>query len=365
MTVNIWWYESRSQWCADVPTNEGRKRLYLGENEQKAQAGLHRYMANYYDGLDNAQYDPATANHSSKDGILLVELGVNFINWNKTNRTKKTWQSYRDGLKYVMRRYQEKFAVELTPTDIENVKIEMVESGYAAATINKMVGAVKRLYSWAKNQALVDRNPVAKVESVSKHVNAPAREEDKHLQLEKALKYINLCRKSPPLGDICKMLLLTGMRVGEIVRVTWADVDFGEKMIRLTQHKTSGRTECPRNIPLAEEAIEILKRQRRDGVDLSQPVFLGANNQQFTVSALHCRLRRLRKKHEELEGFSFHKLRHTCATYLARIGVQERVAQEILGHSSKLMTRYYTATGKDEMLNAAEKLSKAAMEEEE
>jgi integrase len=72
---------------------------------------------------------------------------------------------------------------------------------------------------------------------------------------------------------------------------------------------------------------------------------------------LHNRLRRLRGKHPQLGGFTFHRLRHTCATYLARLKVPERVAQAVLGHSSTLMTRYYTATDKDEMIEAVERLS--------
>jgi len=94
----------------------------------------------------------------------------------------------------------------------------------------------------------------------------------------------------------------------------------------------------------------------------NQPVFVGRDDQAFTVGALHCRLRRLREKHSELKGFSFHKLRHTRATHLARLKVPERVAQAILGHSSTLMTRYYTATDKDEMIEAVERLAQATEE---
>ena len=45
MPIDIWWYESRNTWCADVPTQKGRKRLYLGPDERKARAQLHWYSA--------------------------------------------------------------------------------------------------------------------------------------------------------------------------------------------------------------------------------------------------------------------------------------------------------------------------------
>ena len=51
---------------------------------------------------------------------------------------------------------------------------------------------------------------------------------------------------------------------------------------------------------------------------------------------------------------TFHQFRHTFATRLARSGTPERVAQEILGHASKLMTRYYTTASVGEMLEAVQ-----------
>ncbi|MCK4374814.1 MAG: site-specific integrase [Candidatus Brocadiae bacterium] len=358
MAIDLWWYESRRQWCVDVPAQNGRKRLYLGPNEAKARAELHRYMATYYDKLGQEPADSKPSLKRGADSMSLVDLAVRFIKWNKANRARATATSYRDGLKYITRQYQGNLAEELTASDVERLKTQMIEDGYAARTINIMVTAVKRMYSWAVKQGLIAHNALSGIEHVSKHVNAPDRPEDKHLTLDRAEAYIEVCRKSPPLGDICEMLLLTGMRVGEVTRVSWQDVDFSQRMLRLERHKTSGlHNSRPRTIPLCQRAIDILRNRAPRDLQADMPVFLGHKGQPFTVSSLHCRLQRLRKRHPELKDFSFHKLRHTCATYLARLKVPERVAQAILGHSSTLMTRYYTATDKDEMIEAVERLS--------
>ncbi|MHC4479768.1 MAG: tyrosine-type recombinase/integrase [Planctomycetota bacterium] len=358
MSVDIWWYQNRSQWCADVPAEGGRKRLYLGPNEARARAGLHRYMASFYDELgEDASRNVPNVRRSAKY-IPLIELAVRFLRWNKTNRAPGTWSNYRDGLKHLTRRHKSKLACELSPSDVEDVKAEMIESGYAARTVNIMVGAVKRMYNWGMKQGLLQDNPIGGVERVSKHVNAPAHPPPKHLPLERARRCIEACRQSPPLGDICELLLLTGMRVGEVVRICWQDVDLQNRMIRLEHHKTSGGPNSrPRTIPLCQRAVKILRAQARPGAGPDGAVLVGWSGRPLTVSALECRLQRLRKRNPELEGFSFHKLRHTCATQLARLKVPERVAQAVLGHSSTLMTRYYTATDPGEMVDAAEKLS--------
>ena len=357
MPIDIWQYEKRGCWCADVPTRTGRKRLYLGSNEKKARAQLHRYLAEFYEKLDPDSAEDAPVVRHGSDSISLLELAVNFLNWNKANRATGTWQGYRNGLRHVTRRHKNTLAGELTVADIEKIKTQMIEDGYQARTINIMITAVKRLYNWGRKQGLIRDNPLGGLEHVSKHVNAPKRPKDRHLPLDRALEYIEVLRNSPPVGEMAEMLLLTGMRIGELTRVTWGDIDFEQHMIRLERHKTSEHTGRPRIVPLCKRALEILRAQAREDVDAEEPVFRGEDGQAFTVSALHCRLQRLRKKHRELKDFSFHKMRHTCATYLARQKVPERVAQAILGHNSTLMTRYYTATDPDEMIEAVEKLS--------
>ncbi len=358
MAIDIWWYEARGQWCVDVPSPQGRKRLYLGSNEAKARAELHRYMARYYDDLGEDKGDSTPVLRRATSSISLIELAVRFLQWNKANRSRGTWQGYRSGIKHVTRRHKDKLAAELAPSDIEELKADMVKQGYAARTINIMVTAIKRMFNWAVRQGLLKESQLAGVEHVSKHVNAPEHPPDKHLSLEHALECIEICRESPPLGDICETLLLTGMRIGELVRVTWGDVDFSQNLLKLERHKTSGwNNSRPRMIPLCERSMEILRRQAPGDAAVDRPVFVGQDGQPFTVGSLHCRLRRLREKHSALGGFTFHRLRHTCATYLARLNIPERVAQAILGHSSTLMTRYYTATDKDEMIDAVERLS--------
>ncbi len=106
MPIDIWWYESRKSWCADVPTEKGRKRLYLGPNEAKARAQLFRHMAEYYENLDLEDADSKRTLRRAGEDISLVGLAVQFLNWNKINRAKGTCFAYRDGLKYVTRRHK-------------------------------------------------------------------------------------------------------------------------------------------------------------------------------------------------------------------------------------------------------------------
>ncbi len=309
---------------------------------------------------------PAESGEPDKEKtISLNDLAEDFLTFSRNNNASKTAKSYESGLKYILKdvdAYKDKPATEISPMDIESVKNNMKGNGLSARSINKMVGAVKRVYNWAVDYGMINENPVKGVEKVSSHVNAPDHVPQKHLNLDKAKQYIKLCGDSPPLGDICNFLLHTGMRIGELVDLRWDDIDDGAKIIRLHKHKTSSRTGKPRTIPLVKNALEIIEKQKKQRKEKGNsspedPVFVGEKGQQFKVSALQNRLKRLRKKHSELEELTFHKFRHTCATLLAKSGVREQVAQQILGHSSSLMTRYYTAIDSEDMKEAGEKLS--------
>ena len=89
---------------------------------------------------------------------------------------------------------------------------------------------------------------------------------------------------------------------------------------------------------------------------MADVVFAREDGEPLTYNALRLRKGRLEAKHPDMPRITFHQFRHTFASNLAREGVQERVAQAILGHSSSLMTRYYTTTPVDEMLDAVQRL---------
>lgn len=113
----------------------------------------------------------------------------------------------------------------------------------------------------------------------------------------------------------------------------------------------------PPTIPLCARAVDTLRARLPNRPISDESVFASNRGRPFNVDALQNRLGPLREKRPERKDFSFHRLRHTCATYLARARVPERVAQSIHGHNSARMTRYFTATETDEMIDAVERLN--------
>ncbi len=149
-------------------------------------------------------------------------------------------------------------------------------------------------------------------------------------------------------ADVIRLLLLTGCRRGEIVRLRWSEVQ-GD-MLMLADSKTG-----PRKVPLNSQARRILERQPRAG---SPFVFPSPRNP--------CRPRhpdlglwyRVRKK-AGIEDVRLHDLRHTVASHAVMNGVPVPVVSRLLGHSNVRMTLRYAHLGDREIEAAAERVGRA------
>jgi len=348
---DMWWYEKRKCWCADIPDPKGRtkrRRLYLGTDKRKAKHKLFEALARCY--ADEPTEQPASQGNPS-----LAKVMARFCEWAETNLAKSTLERYIYALRPFVEEHGHRAAAEINPLMAETQKAKLKREEASPRTINYFVQALKRVLNWAVDYSLVKENPVARLKRVPK-----AALKDKSLDDETICEFLCYAHTREPLGDVCEVLLNTGMRVGELIKLRWSDVNLENRVARLFEHKTAQRgNQKPRTIPLNDRVMEILEAQshHRDFV------FTGESGQPLTYAALMCRKQKLDKKHRDMPRITFHQFRHTFATRCARAGVPERVAQEILGHASTMMTRYYTNTPVAEMLDAVKKASSLAADD--
>ena len=190
--------------------------------------------------------------------------------------------------------------------------------------------------------------------------------------------------------NLFEVAIDTGLRIGELTALTWADVDFKERVIHVTHSLCYFRKDnryvfemhapktqnSKRDVPLTQRAYEALKRQRVkklqiDLKGLNAPsgcenlVFVTKNNrptQQFIVKeGIKACVQRIQKKHPEFEMFSPHCFRHTFATRAIENGLPPKTVQALLGHSSLQMTMDLYCHVTDDTLFDAIKLMDKAM----
>jgi integrase len=122
----------------------------------------------------------------------------------------------------------------------------------------------------------------------------------------------------------------------------------------LTVQGATAKSNTTRHLPLnryARQVLEDWKAQRPD--DPSRLVFTTSKGKE--VKSLGSQWEDLRKA-AKLENFRFHDLRHTFASRLVQADVSLFKVQQLLGHSTPLMTKRYAHLGNKELAEAVAKL---------
>ena len=150
-----------------------------------------------------------------------------------------------------------------------------------------------------------------------------------------------------PQADIIRLLLLTGCRRGEILKLKWSEVD-GD-VLRLAKAKTG-----PRTVWLSNAAQAIIDRQPRTR---SAYVFPSPKDPARPRSDELPVWDRARKE-ARIEDVRLHDLRHTVASQAVARGVPLPAVARILGHSQPTMTLRYAHVSDGEAEAAAERIGK-------
>ena len=144
--------------------------------------------------------------------------------------------------------------------------------------------------------------------------------------------------------DIIRLLLLTGCRTGEILRLRWREV--GVDTLDLEDSKTG-----PRQVLLSPEARAIIERQPRLGSPWVFPSPVNPARARFDLSPWK-KVRKLAR----IEDVRLHDLRHTFASQAAMQGIPLPVVARLLGHAQVQMTLRYAHVSDRDVEAAAERI---------
>lgn len=216
------------------------------------------------------------------------------------------------------------------------------------ATVVRYLAALSHVYSTAVDEwGWLESNPVSKV----KRPTEP-RGRVRYLSDEERGRLLEACRESrnPYLYTIVVLAISTGMRHGEILSLTWNDVDLDRSRIVLDQTKNNER----RAVPLVGPAFDLLKALSEVRLEGARLLFPG-NDPDRPVDDRHAWLFALEKA--KIENFRFHDLRHTAASYLAMNGATLAEIAEVLGHKTFQMVKRYAHLSEAHTASVVERMN--------
>jgi integrase len=288
------------------------------------------------------------ANHKVQEVVTLADAWEKYLPWAQEH--KKSWKDdeyyYR---KHLETRFGLKALGDISSFDIEKMKTELKKGTnaqgrpFAPQTIKHQIVILRRLYNLARQWGLYDgKSPVESVQ-MPKVDN----QKTEFLSDEEAERLLTVLEawSYKETAAFVKFAMFTGLRRGELFKLTWDDVDFDRGMVALQDPK-GGRT---RTIPICTAALDVLRGLEVD----STFVFPGKNGRQRTD--FKGPWERIRKAAGLPEGFRFHGLRHHYASTLVSNGIDLTVVKELLTHKDMTTMQRYAHLRPDAVKRAAEK----------
>ena len=347
---------------------------YNGETYTRDNANLKELVQE----LEDLRYEVKHGLKGKGDQITLDAWFDVWLNVHKKKSIKESTQvRYYDFYhRYIKKQLGKQKIANIAPLTLERLFQNLADKDYSTKTIRDVYNILNSMFKYAIHNRLIAFNPCAGVclpKTKTKEIRVLTVEEQKEVVAHaRGRLYENLIL----------VALGTGMRGGEMLGLTWDDVDFRRREISINKtlvhikdpqtgiytfkYQTPKTKNGIRKIPMQESIYKALKKQHvqlkemqlacsnwepSDGFE--NLVFVGKNGKPITEHTFQVALNwiensinkeRLRVAEETgtpftpIPHFYPHALRHTFATRCFEAGIDAKVVQGYLGHFSISIT---------------------------
>lgn len=216
----------------------------------------------------------------------------------------------------------------IKPTDVSKAMQRFIRLYKPAKkTANNQLMILNSIFKYAVTQGYIDFNPAREV-SVPKNLPKKKRGVPSNSDIEKVKQNTDL-----PFGMFAYWALYTGLRRGELLALTWEDVDIENRAIRVNKslyHKSNRPYIKKPKTEAGERVVPILDRLA-ERITPGKGIIFHRNGQYMSN---HIAINEW-KRYQEATGISCtpHELRHAYATMLYEAGIEPKDAQALLGHA--------------------------------
>lgn len=344
-------------------TLDGKRVAFRGKTEKEVQRKIVEY------------------NGKIEQGPTFREVAEGWRNEHFETLTYNSLKCYKPAYERTIEQFGDTLIRQITRTNIGAFIEGFARKHYAQKTVKTQLLVLNLIFKKAILDGIVDSNPVEYV-TVPKNLSKKKRElpPDEYIQKVKS-------GVDSTFGLFAYFLLYTGCRCGEALAIQFKDIDLERKILHITKsvyHESNAprikepKTEAgQRNIVLLDCLAQRLPKGKPneflftddDGNLLTRSGFQHRwNNYCKSIGAYEDQVYTDKKGHKHTRIIPMvtpHQLRHAFATILYEAGIDEKDAQELMGHTTIAMTRdiytHVTAAHREKTAQKLNEYTKAGL----
>ena len=234
---------------------------------------------------------------------------------------------------------------ELKPNVLQDFLLKKIYNKYSTNTIKGIVSVLKQALRLAITLEFVDKEYCSNLKmpsSEEKEISVFTKKEQQVIESfclnHKKRNYIGIV--------IC---LYTGIRLGELLALTWDDIDFNSNLLTINKTSYSAKVDgkiqiivdkpktkkSNRVIPLPNQLVKLLKIIKKES---NSKYVITTRNSGMVGNRSYQRTFKFILKKVNVPYRNFHSLRHTFATNAIELGMDVKTLAEILGHTNAMIT---------------------------
>jgi integrase len=322
----VWWIE----WY-----QEGQRiRERIGPNKAAGEQRLSEVLT--------ARTEGRYIKKSTDSRVRFKDLATRYLELSEV-RAKRSYNRDRELIANLLPHFGDKLLKDVTPALVETYRQKRLsepsrrtpQTLTKPATVNREVACLKTIFNKAVKNGKAEKNQAQGVKHLKEN-----NERDRILSPEEYTRL--LAHSSAWLKPIIKLAYYTAMRQGEILNLTWSQVDLKEGFIRLRPEDT--KTNEGRLVPLNREMVEMFKAMPwgLPGVRVFsyRGKAFGSSFQKASETA---------RKQAGIEDFTFHDLRHTAINNWRLQGHDYFRIMAASGHKTMHVFKRYNTVNKEEL----------------
>jgi integrase len=243
----------------------------------------------------------------------------------RSNRPRTAQGTERLLRQHVLPHWRGRMVHDITRRNVLDILDRVVDGG-APITANRVFATVRKFFNWCTARDILAASPCA-------GVKPPTAERARDRVLsddELRLVWAAADKLGGTFGPLVKLLALTGQRRDEVARMRHNELNLDARLWTLPAERTKNNK--PHEVPLSNATLPVLGSVPRIA---GSPFVLATNGGASPISGYSEGKRRLDALlPADMPAWRLHDLRRTCASGLARLGINLPVIEKVLNHSS-------------------------------